>query len=320
MHLLGKSIRVELNPGTARKVLLDIPNWDFHWQNATRSRICRGGARRRAACDVRTSPRGAVTAGTGSRRRLGTSCGARARRTRCLGRCRSRAGSAPAPLRILLVSQMYPGPEDPDFGVFVQGLEQALRDRGHEIERAVVDRRSGGKRRYVELARRARAAARAFRPTSSTRTSSFPPASSPRRRRGRLSSSPRMVRTSQMRLATRPARDALCVPARGRRGRRLGLPARRARARRPEARGKTDVVDCGVDVERFPSSRHRTCQRRILFVGTLIERKNVVRLADAFARLGDGEATLTVLGDGPLRAGLEGSAASGSSAPCPTAR
>jgi hypothetical protein len=35
MHLLGSSIRLELNPGTARsKVLLDIPRWDFHWQNA----------------------------------------------------------------------------------------------------------------------------------------------------------------------------------------------------------------------------------------------------------------------------------------------
>ena len=35
MHLLGASIRVELNPGTAGgKVLLDIPRWDFHWQNA----------------------------------------------------------------------------------------------------------------------------------------------------------------------------------------------------------------------------------------------------------------------------------------------
>jgi hypothetical protein len=33
MHLLGKSIRVELNPGTANaRVLLDIPRWDFHWQ------------------------------------------------------------------------------------------------------------------------------------------------------------------------------------------------------------------------------------------------------------------------------------------------
>ncbi|HJR95963.1 MAG TPA: hypothetical protein VJ807_11075, partial [Gaiellaceae bacterium] len=35
MHLLGSSIRLELNPGTARsRVLLDIPRWDFHWQNA----------------------------------------------------------------------------------------------------------------------------------------------------------------------------------------------------------------------------------------------------------------------------------------------
>jgi hypothetical protein len=35
MHLLGAAIRLELNPGTRRsRVLLDIPRWDFHWQNA----------------------------------------------------------------------------------------------------------------------------------------------------------------------------------------------------------------------------------------------------------------------------------------------
>ena len=35
MHLLGASIRLELNPGAPRaRVLLDIPRWDFHWQNA----------------------------------------------------------------------------------------------------------------------------------------------------------------------------------------------------------------------------------------------------------------------------------------------
>jgi hypothetical protein len=33
MHLLGRSIRVELNPGTPRaRLLLDIPRWSFHWQ------------------------------------------------------------------------------------------------------------------------------------------------------------------------------------------------------------------------------------------------------------------------------------------------
>src|ERR671923_3802 len=40
-----------------------------------------------------------------------------------------------------------------------------------------------------------------------------------------------------------------------------------------------------------------------LCVGSLIERKNVLRLADAFARLGEG--TLTFVGDGPLRPALE---------------
>jgi glycosyltransferase involved in cell wall biosynthesis len=39
-------------------------------------------------------------------------------------------------------------------------------------------------------------------------------------------------------------------------------------------------------------------------VGSLIERKNVIRLAHAFERLGEG--TLTFAGDGPLRAELEG--------------
>jgi Copper type II ascorbate-dependent monooxygenase, C-terminal domain len=35
MHLLGQSIRLTLNPGTpGAKVLLDIPRWDFRWQNA----------------------------------------------------------------------------------------------------------------------------------------------------------------------------------------------------------------------------------------------------------------------------------------------
>jgi hypothetical protein len=35
MHLLGASIRLTLNPGTGReRILLDIPRWDFHWQNA----------------------------------------------------------------------------------------------------------------------------------------------------------------------------------------------------------------------------------------------------------------------------------------------
>src|SRR3970040_2450598 len=59
---------------------------------------------------------------------------------------------------------MSPGPDDPDLGVFVANLERELEARGHEIERAVVDRRTGGRRRHIELARDARRTARRFRP------------------------------------------------------------------------------------------------------------------------------------------------------------
>jgi glycosyltransferase involved in cell wall biosynthesis len=77
----------------------------------------------------------------------------------------------------------------------------------------------------------------------------------------------------------------------------------------PEARGKTEVVDSGVDLERFAFAEQAAAMEALerpayLAVGGLTERKNVVRLADAFARLGRG--SLTFVGDGPLRARLEG--------------
>src|SRR5256885_9333716 len=59
---------------------------------------------------------------------------------------------------------MYPGPADPDLGVFVRGLEEQLVVRGHDVERAVLDRRRRGKGKYVELARSTHETARRFRP------------------------------------------------------------------------------------------------------------------------------------------------------------
>src|SRR5438445_11775095 len=67
-------------------------------------------------------------------------------------------------MRILLVSQMYPGPAAPDRGVFVRSLEEQLAARGHEVERAVLDRRRRGKRKYLELARSTFRTSRWFRP------------------------------------------------------------------------------------------------------------------------------------------------------------
>jgi glycosyltransferase involved in cell wall biosynthesis len=203
---------------------------------------------------------------------------------------------------------MYPGPEDPDFGVFVQGLEQALRDRGHEIERAVVDRRAGGKRRYVDLARRARAAARTFRPDVVYAHFLVPAGLVA----ARASRAPLVVTAHGQDVANVAGNAVIRRATRSVCRRAAAVVAVSAYLRDeleravPEARGKTEVVDCGVDVERFAVVPAPDMPASYLFVGSLIERKNVVRLADAFERLAGVEATLTVLGDGPLRGSLEG--------------
>jgi glycosyltransferase involved in cell wall biosynthesis len=208
-------------------------------------------------------------------------------------------------VRILLVSQMYPGPADPDLGVFVRQLELALRERGHEIELAVLDRRAGGKRRFLELRRQVRSAAR-----------------------------PDVVWAHFLvpsGLIAASVDAPLVVTAHGRDVRNVGsIPGIAALTRRvverastviavsdylrreleqklPAARGKTVVIDSGVDLDRFAAATGADPgweRPRYVAVGTLTERKNVVRLADAFATLGHG--SLTFVGDGPLRRELEG--------------
>ena len=214
------------------------------------------------------------------------------------------------PVRILLLSQMYPSAAEPDFGVFVQGLERALAARGHELERVVLDRRGGGKLRHLRLAGRAIRAARRFRPDVVYAHFLFPTGLSGL-------------------FAARAARAPLVVTAHGQDVANLTRypfvrpPTRRVvkgaaaviavsdwlRSRLeeslPAASGKTEVVDCGVDLDRFrPLERAAGPAPAFVCVGSLIDRKNVVRLASAFARLGDG--TLTFVGDGPLRSQLQG--------------
>src|SRR5437764_2692311 len=59
---------------------------------------------------------------------------------------------------------MYPGDREPDYGVFVRSLADALEARGNEVERAVLTSRAGGPAKYARLTARAIAAARRFRP------------------------------------------------------------------------------------------------------------------------------------------------------------
>jgi glycosyltransferase involved in cell wall biosynthesis len=211
-------------------------------------------------------------------------------------------------MRILLVSQMYPGPEDPDLGVFVAQLERALRARGHELELAVLDRRAGGKRRFATLAERAFRAARQFRPDVVYAHFLVPSGLV-----AGLASSAPLVVTAHGRdvrnvgtirgvaeLTRRTVRRAAAVIAVS------DYLRRELETKVPEARGKTEVIDSGVDLGRFRVEPAPDGEVAFLCLGALTERKNVVRLADAFERLGHG--TLTFVGEGPLRGRLEGRA------------
>jgi len=210
---------------------------------------------------------------------------------------------------------MYPGPDDPDLGVFVANLERELVERGHDIERAVVDSRRAGRSRHLGLARDARRVARSFDPNVAYAHFLVPAGLA-----AALATRAPLVVTAHgqdvanvgaipgVRAATRYVvrRSASVIAVSDWLRQRLETAV-------PEAAGKTEVVDCGVDLERF-APRDADASREsvgwngtgthFLCLGGLTERKNVLRLARAFERRSEG--TLAFVGDGPLRDALAG--------------
>lgn len=205
---------------------------------------------------------------------------------------------------MLFLTPMWPGPDDPDLGSFLVPIVGELRRLGHELDVVAIDRRAGGPRRHLQLAVRGVLAARRVRPDVVFAHMLFPAGA------GGL-------------LAARAARAPLVVMAHGQDVANLDRPALRA-ATGPVLRGARSlianstwlaaripraadaIIDCGVDLELFsPRPRGRDPRPHFLCIGTLSARKQVVELAEAFARLAPG-GRLTFLGDGPLRGELEG--------------
>jgi glycosyltransferase involved in cell wall biosynthesis len=212
---------------------------------------------------------------------------------------------------------MYPGPSAPDLGVFVKQLADELDRTGSEISRVVIDHRGGSAVKYGGLAARALAEARRFHPDVVYAHFLFPAGAAAAFAARRVGA--RLVLTAHGRdvrnvgaipgvatataAAIRRANAVIAVSA---------FLRRELEAKIPDAVGKVHVIDSGVDLTRF---RHRDPApiraelgwerpgTHFLCVGTLDERKNVVRLADAFAALDEG--SLVFAGDGPLRAQLE---------------
>ncbi len=210
---------------------------------------------------------------------------------------------------------MYPGPEDPDLGVFVANLERQLLERGHEIERAVVDSRRGGRRRHVGLIRDARRVARSFHPDVAYAHFLVPAGLAA----ALATRAPLVVTAHGQDVANISAIPGVGAATRFvvRRAASVIAVSRWLRERLeealPEAAGKTEVVDCGVDLERFAPRDAGAARGAVdwkgdgthfLCLGALTERKNVLRLSRAFEQRAEG--SLAFVGDGPLREALAG--------------
>jgi glycosyltransferase involved in cell wall biosynthesis len=205
-------------------------------------------------------------------------------------------------MRVLFVTPMWPGPQDPDFGSFLVPIVRELRALGHELEVVAIDRRSGGPQRHVRLALDAVRAARRIQPEVVFAHMLFP-AGTGGLMAARASKAPLVVMAHGQDVANldRPGLRAATAPVLH------GAQALIANShwlaeripRKPDA-----IIDCGVDLGAFaPRPRGEDPIPHFVCIGSLIERKRVVPLADAFAGLGGGR--LTFVGDGPLRAALE---------------
>ncbi len=217
-------------------------------------------------------------------------------------------------MRVLLVSQMYPGPTTPELGVFVQGLERELETRGHVFARAVVDH-PGGKGRHAVLLRDVVRTARRFKPDVvyahflvpagllGALAGRAPLVVTAHGQDVRNAAASRAVRAAT-RLTVRRARSVIAVS---------GWLRDQLVDVVPDAATKTTVIDCGVDLSRFAPQDAEAAREKLgwipdgtafVCVGSLSERKNVLGLARAFAMRGEG--SLAFVGAGPLREALVG--------------
>jgi glycosyltransferase involved in cell wall biosynthesis len=221
-------------------------------------------------------------------------------------------------MRIQLVTQMWPSPENPDLGSFLVPLVAEFRRRGHETEVSAISRRGGAPTKYARLVGRSVADARRGRPDVVFAHFLFPAGAAgvaaslagrcPLVVMAHGTDVANLTEIRGVRMATAPvvSRSAAVISN-------SRWLADRLTASIPAAAPKISIADCGIDLDAFRPADAGPARERLgwggdgpafLCVGSLIERKNVIGLADAFASLGRGR--LAFVGDGPLRSQLEG--------------
>jgi teichuronic acid biosynthesis glycosyltransferase TuaC len=220
-------------------------------------------------------------------------------------------------LRILCLTNMYPGPDAPDYGSFVRNMCNALEDRGHEVRRATIDSRTRGPLRtpgkYARLGRQAAASARWSEviyahylfPTGAIAAAT-----------GRIARRPWVITAHGGDVANLDRTSIRTATAAGLTGASAVIAVSEYLAERLTASGlqlpPLYIANMGVHMAEF-TVRNRTAARirlglagagpLILAVGGLTDRKDPLTLLLAFARLREThpDARLAYVGDGPLR-------------------
>jgi len=220
-------------------------------------------------------------------------------------------------VRIQLVTQMWPSPENPDLGSFLVPLTREIGALGHEVEVTSISRRGGGPQKYARLVAESVTTARRIRPDVVFAHFLFPAgaagvaaSAAARAPLVTMAHGQDVANIDEIR-GVRPATAAVVRRSAALIANSSWLAALLA-AKVPAAAAKIEIADCGIDLEAFVPADAGAARAELgwdgdgpafLCVGSLIDRKNVVALADAFARLGRGR--LAFVGDGPLRPRLE---------------
>jgi glycosyltransferase involved in cell wall biosynthesis len=235
-------------------------------------------------------------------------------------------GSSPTPgsLRILVVTNAYPSPERPSYGIYVARLVAALERAGHDVMLASASEQGGGWRtllKYARLDRRARDAARRSRPDV-VWGHYLVPTGTIARRAAKAAGVPYALtahgtdvanaeRSPRIRAATAKAVGGACA---------IFAVSEELGARLDDVAGplgdRVHIVSAGVDSDAFTDGDAAIAASalgwdsdgpRVVSVANYIERKNLPRLIEAFAqaRAAWGGGSLALVGDGPQQADLE---------------
>ena len=227
---------------------------------------------------------------------------------------------AHAPLRILCLSNMYPGPADPDYGAFIAVMCDAIARAGHDVQRVVIDTRARGPLHTpLKYARLAAGALRHTRDVDVIYGHFLFPTGGIAALAGGLLDRPWVLTAHGQDVRNLQNPRVRAMSRRGICGAAAIIAVSRYLSDELRDTGlalpPVHVANMGVDLEQFrPADRDAARAKLgigpgplVLAVGGLTERKNPLRLLQAITKVRAirPDVTLAFVGDGPLRGAVQ---------------